>query len=99
MVGDSVATAAHDGAQVDHRTKGNFEWWYFDLIQPGPGYLPRLIAHLGTGPLRTRITPKLVLSVHTPELNRVFDTRFPAGSRRASADTCDVRVGEAFHAW
>jgi hypothetical protein len=47
-IGDSIAIAADDGAQVDHHTKGNFEWWYFDRIQPDPGYLLRLILRLGS---------------------------------------------------
>ncbi|MCJ7448055.1 MAG: hypothetical protein MUO72_10195 [Bacteroidales bacterium] len=48
--------------QIVDYVKGDFEWWYFDINdQPSDCFL-KIVMHIGTNPLRTRIFPQSAIS-------------------------------------
>ena len=54
-----------DGLQIVDFTRGDFEWWYFDINDQVSGCFIKIVVHIGTDPLRTRVFPQLAISVNT----------------------------------
>jgi hypothetical protein len=82
---------------VDPKT-GDFEWWYFDIIDSSTGCIVKLVAHLGTDPLRRRCYPQVAVSVRTPTKRQSFIRPHSLSDFRASRDRCDVSIRDEFHA-
>ena len=76
---------------------GNFEWWYFDFIDARHGAVVKLVAHLGTDPLRTRFSPTVAVTVWTPHGSTMVRQRFALDDLQASRDVCDVTITDAWH--
>jgi hypothetical protein len=76
---------------------GNFEWWYFDLIDARHGAVVKLVAHLGTDPLRTQFAPTVAVAVWTPHRSTTVRQRFALDDLQASRDTCEVTIKDAWH--
>lgn len=77
---------------------GNFEWWYFDVVDVRNQYVLKLVAHIGTDPLRRRFFPQAAITLRTPSEKRSFIKRFPLSDFSASTEYCDVRLKDEFHA-
>lgn len=88
-----------DALRLSSFDVGNFEWWYFDVIDERNGCVLKLVAHLGTDPLRTRCYPSVVVSVRTPNGTKAVIIPFSLDDFEASREACDVRIKDAFHAW
>jgi hypothetical protein len=78
---------------------GNFEWWYFDITDIKTGCMLKLVAHLGTDPLRRKFFPKLAVTVKTPAKNQTIIKPYSLGDFAASTDYCDVKLQNDFHAF
>ena len=77
---------------------GNFEWWYFDVLDANSGCALKIVAHLGTDPLRRRFFPQVTVSVRTPAKKYSFVKHYSLEDFSASSAFCDVRIQEDFHA-
>jgi hypothetical protein len=90
---------ADDAFRLPSLEIGNFEWWYFDLIDPPNGYVVKLVAHLGTDPLRTKCYPSVAVVARTPHGRTAVVTPFAVEDFQAAREHCDVKIQDAFHAW
>lgn len=88
---------ADDSYKLINTEKGNFEWWYFYIIDADTNCILKLVAHLGTDPLRKRYFPQVAISVKTPTQKRSLIKHFSLNDFRASKEVCDVRIKEKFH--
>ena len=81
-----------DGLHIVDYRKGDFEWWYFDIIDQAADCFLQIVMHIGTGPLRTRIFPRLAILVVTPE--RSISISHPVSFSELEADTlkCNISV-------
>ena len=73
-----------DAIQVIDYVKGDFEWWYFDISDVSSGFFLKLIVHIGTDPLKTKILAQLTISINTPDINKSLS--FPFGISEMKAD-------------
>ena len=78
---------------------GNFEWWYFDIMDLKTNCILKIVAHLGTDPLRKRFFPKLAISVKTPSKKQTITKHYSMGDFNASTKFCDVKLKDEFHAF
>lgn len=78
---------------------GNFEWWYFDVLDARQGYVLKLTAHLGTDPLRTRCFPTVAVAARTPHSRIAVIQPFVWHDVQAAREVCDVKIQDAFHVW
>jgi hypothetical protein len=88
-----------DGLHLENFEPGNFEWWYFDIIDPATGCILKIVAHLGTDPLRRKCFPQIALSVKTPAGKRTFAQPCQLDAFDAARDACHVKIGEQFHCY
>jgi hypothetical protein len=89
---------ADDALRLTSLDVGNFEWWYFDVIDARNGYVLKLVAHLGTDALRTTFYPTVAVTVWTPQGSKVIRQPFVMADFQAARDTCDVTIKDAWHA-
>lgn len=87
-----------DGHKLVTSEIGNFEWWYFDVIDVKNSCILKLIVHLGTDPLRRKFFPQLAVTIITPAKKETFLKLYSLGDFTASKDHCDVKLGNNFHA-
>ena len=73
---------------------GNFEWWYFDLIDSEKNILMKIVLHVGTNPLRTRIYPQIAISISTPEYTENFTKSYSFSEIRGDSKFCFLKIGE-----
>ena len=59
---------SHDASHIDLPVPGDFEWWYFDIVDAKTGCLLKMVLHLGTDTYRTRFFPRVALSIKTPQI-------------------------------
>ena len=90
---------ADDAFRLPSLDIGHFEWWYFDVTDARNNYVLKLVAHLGTDPLRTRCYPSVSVSVYTPDGTQSIIMPFAKEDFEASREACDVRIKDAFHTW
>lgn len=88
-----------DGYHLITPEAGNFEWWYFDVIDLEMDCTLKIIAHLGTDPLRRRFFPQLAVSVKTPTKKQSLIKPYSLEDFNASTDFCDVKLKNEFHAF
>ncbi len=88
-----------DGFKLITPEIGKFEWWYFDIIDLKTGYILKLVAHLGTDPLRRRFFPQLAVTIKTPTKNQTLIRPYLLKDFTASQECCDVKLGNDFHAF
>jgi hypothetical protein len=88
-----------DGAQIEHYVKGDFEWWYFDILDQASGCFLKIVLHIGTDPLRTRIIPQLAISVNTPEKSESILHPFDVSEIKTDARQCNISVGDRIKIW
>jgi hypothetical protein len=88
-----------DGIQIVDYIKGDFEWWYFDINDQISGYFLKIVLHVGTDPLRTRVFPQLVISVNTPEKRESFFHPFEIKELKADTRQCNISVRDEVKIW
>jgi hypothetical protein len=91
--------ASDDGLHLDNFNTGNFEWWYFDILDPETDCILKLVAHLGTDPLRRKFFPQIALSVKTPAIKKAFSQLCQLDEFNAAHDECNVKIADKFHCY
>jgi len=86
-----------DGFHLNNAEAGNFEWWYFDIIDFHNNVILKVVAHLGTDPLRRAFYPQLALSIKTGGTRHALTRRYSLSDFHASRGICDVRFKDEFH--
>ena len=92
-------TLSDDGLHLDNFNPGNFEWWYFDIIDPDTNCILKMIAHLGTDPLRRNFFPQIAVSVKTPSSKKSIIQKYPLNQFAAERNACSVRIAEQFNCY
>lgn len=88
-----------DGYHLSTLEIGDFEWWYFDVYDPATDCTLKVIAHLGTDPLRRKLYRQLVVSYSSPAEKQTFIKPYPLDAFTSSTEFCDVRLGDEFRAY
>ena len=88
-----------DGLRIADYIKGDFEWWYFDINDYKSGCFLKIVLHVGTDPLRTRVFPQLAISVNTPEESESFLHPFVIEELKADTRRCDISVRDEIKIW
>ena len=83
-----------DGRQITDYVRGDFEWWYFDIWDLASGCFIKLVVHIGTNPLRTRIISQAAASLSTPEKSKSYFYPFSMNEMKADTIQCDISVGD-----
>jgi len=83
-----------DGRQIADYRKGDFEWWYFDINDQASGCFLKIVLHIGTDPLRTRIFPQLAISLNTPDRSESFFHPFSFKDLKADTVLCNITVND-----
>jgi hypothetical protein len=97
--GELKVTPEDDGAQIAEYVKGDFEWWYFDIYDQASTSFLKIVLHIGTNPLRTRIISQLAVSVNTPE--KCESLSYPFEISEMSSDTwhCNISISDNIRIW
>ena len=95
----SKISLSDDGFHLSTPEIGDFEWWYFDIYDPDTNCTLKVVAHLGTDPLRRRFYPQLVVSISSPTEKQTFIKVYTLDDFTASTEFCDVRLSNEFHAY
>lgn len=85
-----------DGFHLADPVIGNFEWWYFDVIDNQQSILLKIVAHIGTNPLKTSIFPQLALSISTKDVNESFTRKYEYTDFRGLAENCRIQIKNEF---
>ena len=93
-VGELTVRPEDDGLQIVDFVKGDFEWWYFDINDPGSGCFLKIVVHIGTDPLKTRILPQIAISINTPERSENIFIPFSFSEMEADTRLCSITVGD-----
>ena len=88
-----------DGLQIIDYVKGDCEWWYFDINDYKSGCFLKIVLHVGTDPLRTRVFPQLAISVNTPEKSESFIHPFVNEELIADTQQCNLSIRDAVIIW
>ena len=83
-----------DGFHIIDYTKGDFEWWYFDIFDQLSGCFLKIVLHIGTNPLRTRIFPQLAVSINTPGRSESISHPCSISEMKADTQQCNISVKE-----
>ncbi len=86
-----------DRFHLDNTEVGNFEWWYFDILESGKNIVLKIVAHLGTDPLRRTFFPQLAIALKTQSTRKAFSKRYLLSDLHASRSACDIRLKDEFH--
>ncbi len=97
--GELNVTPEDDGAQIAEYKKGDFEWWYFDIQDQASGSFIKIVLHIGTNSLRTKIISQLAVYVDTPE--KSISLAYPFEIMDLSSDSwhCNISVGDKIRIW
>jgi len=88
-----------DGAQITDYEKGDFEWWYFDVFDKASRCFIKIVFHIGTDPLRTKVFPQLAISVNIKEKNESLLFPFEFREMKADVQQCNISVGDKIRIW
>jgi hypothetical protein len=91
--------AADDGLHLNNFEVGNFEWWYFDIIDPETNCVLKIVIHLGTDPLRRLFFPQIAVSVKTPADKLAVSKIFNLNEFTAAHDRCNIKIAEKFRCY
>ncbi len=89
-------TPEDDGLHIIEPFKGDFEWWYFDVMDPLTGNFLKVVFHIGTSPLKTRVYPQLAISVNTKEGSGTFTRHFTFDQVENETHHCHIKAGDVF---
>jgi hypothetical protein len=90
---------ADDGRQIAEYKKGDFEWWYFDIDDHAAGCFLKIVVHIGTNPLRTKISGQLAVSINSPEKSLSLLYPFDISSLNADTWQCNISVSDKIKIW
>ena len=96
---DQPVLPEDDCLQITDFRKGDFEWWYFDVFDQTTGCFLKIVIHIGTDPLRTRICPQLALSINTPDKSESLTLPFSISELKAGEEICDISVDDRIRIW
>jgi hypothetical protein len=88
-----------DGLHIVDYRLGDFEWWYFDIMDQVSGYFLKIVMHIGTDPLKTRIFTQLVISINTPEWSESFSRPYSISEMEADTQQCNISVKDEIKIW
>jgi hypothetical protein len=88
-----------DGFHIVNCTIGDFEWWYFDILDHISDCFLKIVMHLGTDPLKTRIFPQLALSINTPEESESITLPYVTGQFQADTRQCNITIKDEIKIW
>ncbi len=88
-----------DGLQITDFRKGDFEWWYFDVFDQAAGCFLKIVIHIGTDPLKTRIFLQLALSINTPDKSESLTLPLNMEDLIADTSQCNITVGNRIKIW
>lgn len=71
---------------------GNFEWWYFDIINIKTNCIIKIVVHIGTDPLKTTIFPQLALSISTEDKSEYITKHYKFQDFEGSPDFCHIKL-------
>ena len=97
--GELTVTAEDDGTQIGGYVKGDFEWWYFDIYDQAAGFFLKIVLHIGTNPVRTKVISQLAVSVSTPEGNSSLSFPFNISELSSNNWQCNLSVGDKIRIW
>lgn len=89
---DLIVSPEDDGLHITDYNTGDFEWWYFDIIDREAGIFLKIVMHIGTDPLKTRIFPQLAVSVNTPEHRESFSLAYSLNDMNAGIWHCHLSI-------
>lgn len=81
-----------DGLHITDFNKGDFEWWYFDFLDLASGCFLKIVFHIGTDPLKTRIFPQIAISVNTPEGSLSITRSYKLDEIEVNERKCEISV-------
>jgi hypothetical protein len=94
MRSDNTIIPEDDGLHIVDFNIGDFEWWYFDIADQVSGCFVKIVFHIGTDPLRTRIFPQLAISMNTPTISESFIRKFRINELKSDTKKCDIAIGD-----
>jgi hypothetical protein len=83
-----------DGLHVTEYNKGDYEWWYFDVADQASGVFLKIVMHIGTDPLRTRVFPQLAISASVPGKSQHIIRPYAIRDLTADTDQCNIAIGK-----
>ncbi len=86
--------SADDGLHLTEPHKGDFEWWYFDVLDTRNAVFLKVVFHIGTDPLKTKIFPQLAVSLNFPSVSEHFTREYTLTDIEADTSQCHIRVGD-----
>ena len=89
-----VVQPGDDAFHLADHVVGDFEWWYFDLFDERSGCFLKIVIHIGTDPLRTKVFPQLAISVSTPGGNKNYFQPYHLRDIEADTRKCNISIGE-----
>jgi hypothetical protein len=92
--GELAVLPGDDGLHIVDFQKGDFEWWYFDMMDQDSSCFLKIVIHIGTDPLRTRIFPQLAVSVDSPDRSGAITHSFSLGEFSADTRKCNISLGD-----
>jgi hypothetical protein len=81
-----------DGLHITDLQPGDFEWWYFDVFDSTSNCFLKIVVHIGTDPLKTRIFPQLAISLSTPERNESIVKPYLLTDLEADTRECNIQI-------
>jgi hypothetical protein len=97
--GELAVTPEDDGAQIADYIKGDFEWWYFDIHDQGSGCFLKIVLHIGTNPLRTKILPQLAVYINTTKNSESLSYPFDISEMSTDTWQCNITVSDKIRIW
>ena len=88
-----------DGFHIADYNIGDFEWWYFDIFDQVSGCFLKIVVHIGTNPLKTKIFPQLAVSVNTPEGSVSFSHSYSFSEMSADTQHCNISFQDKIKIW
>lgn len=96
---DLTVQPEEDGIHITDYTTGDFEWWYFDIIDQVSGCFLKIVMHIGTDPLKTKIFPQLAISVNSPERSESFSHPYNISEMEADSQKCNISIKDEIKIW
>jgi hypothetical protein len=87
-----------DGFHLNKPVIGNFEWWYFDVIDIKQNILLKIVTHIGTNPLKTSLYPQLAVSVSTPDTEENITRKYEFDDFSGASEYCRIQLKNEFEA-
>ncbi|MFC1585931.1 hypothetical protein ACFL5V_10325 [Fibrobacterota bacterium] len=81
-----------DGWHLEKPAIGDFQWWYFDIMDAKTGCVLKIVLHVGTDPMKRRVFPQLALSVKVGGSSQAITREYRMEDLKASPDRCDVAL-------